>query len=289
MNNFDIFVPVHYKDSVKIDFLLESIFRNIHGFDKIYLVTNFNFQSKFKSDKIIVLNEKEVLDVDFEKIKYRNSWTYQQFLKLFQNVTKDWFLVIDSDCYVNKHIEIFNGDKFNFLFDGRENLNLSPFYSFSSKFLNVNRSYNKQFVSEIMVFNRNIILEIFKNIGLNTVNEMIDYLCENIKRHECLSEFELYGSYVHSKHPDLYNYKDISCFKTGFQDFEFEWDESSIVDLIFQNPDVDLITYNTYREDIANLEWQKGQIENNDSLNLSESEKKRRLNNIQKLVLDGRN
>lgn len=282
---FDIFIPIHSKDFKKIDFLISSIERNISGYDKIFIVSNETLIKDFSNKNIILLNEKEVLNVDLSRITHRNTWIYQQMLKLLQNKTKDWYLTIDSDCFINKKIDVISED-------GRPNfiINQIPdhgksYFKYSKKYFDLDKVFEFSFISELMLFNRKIILEMFKKINLNSTQDIINFFYNTTTEDEHLSEFELYGNYVMKNYPNMYQIKRIFSKKTGLHDFEDDYNIEKINNLISNNVNYDIIQYHTWRCHLTLLEWFKGNI---DPLSSNEKELEK-LKIINSFLSDGRN
>ena len=282
---FDIFIPIHSKDFKKIDFLISSIERNIPGYNKIFIVSNEPLDKTFPNQNIMILNEKEVLNVDLSKINHRNTWIYQQMLKLLQNVTNDWFLTIDSDCFINKRIDVIseNGQP-NFIINQIPDRGIA-YFKYSQKYFNLEKKYEFSFVSELMLFNRKLILEMFNSIGLSSIDDVIDFFYKTITEEEHLSEFELYGNYIMENYPNLYKIKRILSRKTGLHDFEDNYSDEKINEIISKNSNYDVIQYHTWRCHISLLEWFKTILDPS-SNNKDDLEK---LKNIDIFLKDGRN
>lgn len=103
---FDILILAKKEDFNKIKFLLDSVKNNITGYDGIYVISN----EPFIMDGVINYTDEMVLDISYkDKIRYRPNWIFQQFLKLFQNITKNDVLMY-SDL-LDVHNKLTNIDK----------------------------------------------------------------------------------------------------------------------------------------------------------------------------------
>ena len=113
MEKYDIFITCSMKDYIKIDLCLEYLHKHIKNFDKIYLVTpNLINKSQLERYNIEYFNDKDVLNINPMRWKYRPNWIYQQFIKLFQNITKnDYEIIVIDDGSTDNSIEIIK--KFN--------------------------------------------------------------------------------------------------------------------------------------------------------------------------------
>ena len=121
MNNepsYDLVIVAHEKDFSHIKFIVEQSEYNLN-FDSIHLILSerepFNDLDILKGitkKPIYLHNETDVLKIDRSRLEYRPNWTYQIFLKLFQNVTKnDNFLVIEADSVILKPLNFFEDGK----------------------------------------------------------------------------------------------------------------------------------------------------------------------------------
>ena len=100
---FDVFIPCKTSDVHKLKFVLSAIRKNVPGSDKIYIVS----PNQLTIDGAVCLTDFDVLPKRYkDTIQYRPGWIFQQYLKLFQEVTADRYLVIDSDLYIRSKLEI---------------------------------------------------------------------------------------------------------------------------------------------------------------------------------------
>ena len=222
IENFDILIVCHQKDFQKLSMVISSVKSNIVGFDKIHIISN----GKLLSDdpQLVIHNEKDILNVDLSKIKYRPTWIYQQLLKLLQTVTKQWYLVIDADTIITRQISPIENGNAKFYFN-QNNQNYKPYFEFSEK-LKVPKSEDNTFISEIMLFNRDYVKELFSMNELNTTEDILKFIYENVDESSQLSEYELYGNFIEKYHPNEYEDKYIQSwgFGEGSHDETF-WNE----------------------------------------------------------------
>jgi hypothetical protein len=197
---FDILILSAEKDYNKVKFVYESIKKYIDGFNKVYCITNKEIIEELKVEGINYYTDDDVLDFDFSKFKgnvlKRSGWYKQQYIKLFQNVTLDNYLVVDSDIIFNKKIDIIENGKPNFFF-GRDQYN-EAYFRFMKTFLNLDKVHNHSFINEIMLFNRSYINHMLEILNLDAngfFDESVKVL--NEMNHDAgLSEYELYGNFV---------------------------------------------------------------------------------------------
>jgi hypothetical protein len=235
---YDVLIVVAEKDYNKLNFLINSL-ENLNPLpENICIVSPTDIVEKHK--KCIYYLDDDVLDIDKGKIKYRPNWIYQQFVKILQNITpNDNYLVIDSDIFLNKKIDVFLDGKPNFFIT--INQYHQPYFNYLNHF-GINKVYDTSFISEIMMFNKDKIKEFLSSIGyceesfLNKSLELIDSNCY-------ISEFEFYGNMILSNYPNSYNFKNIKTKVFGKQS---KWNNNEIITLINANRDLDIISYHTW-------------------------------------------
>jgi len=244
ISSFDILIVCHEKDYLKLPYVINSIKFYIEGFDKIHIVSNSEL--KIDDDRVITHHENDILKVDLEKLKYRPNWIYQQLIKLLQDVTQEWYLVIDADTVVTKKLSpIANGNPKFYLNQNEQNY--KPYFDFAKK-LKIKKVLQNTFISEIMMFNRNYVKELFSINKLNDNEQILKFMYNNIKEKCHLSEYELYGNFIQTYHPNTYELKQISSwgFGKGNWDVNF-WNEHRIKVMIeVYGKDHDLMSFHTY-------------------------------------------
>ena len=195
---YDIVILSSKKDFNKIKYLYDSILKYITPiFNKIYC-----FCPEYPSDMISGITymlDSDVLNIDISNIKYRPTWIYQQYIKLLQNVTLNEYLIIDSDIIINNNIEIFTDGKPNFLLTN--NNFYKSFFNYSIELFNVDKKCSDSFISEIMLFDRELVNEMISTKFKS--NEEFILESNKIITNTCfLSEYELYGNYIYINYFD---------------------------------------------------------------------------------------
>jgi len=223
---FDILITIAKKDFNKTSFLMESILKNVKYFEEIYCVSDKEVPKKFKIDGVNYFTDDEVIDFDFSKIdmEYRRGWYRQQFIKLFQEITQDNYLVIDGDIFINKPIEISSDTPYFFI--GMDQYHL-PYFHFLKDVMSLDKVYPRSFICEMMFFKRNIIRHILEKMNVDKY-QFFDICTDGINKinnASGFSEYEMYGNYVTKNFPDFYGYKDI---KVLHQHRKREWEDEEI-------------------------------------------------------------
>lgn len=235
---YDVLIVVAQKDYNKLNFLFKSIKNLIPQPDNICVVSPTEITNK--EENCLYYLDNEVLKIDRGNLKHRPNWVSQQFIKLLQNITpNDNYLVIDSDIFLNKEINVFNNDKPNFFIT--INQYHQQYFNFLNYF-NVHKIYEQSFISEIMMFNKTKIREYLSSINYNT-ETFLEKSIEIINENCYISEFEFYGNMILSNFPNLYNFTNINTQVFGKHS---EWSEDEINSLISSNNNLDIISYHTW-------------------------------------------
>jgi len=207
MQPFDIFIASCQKDFIKLPFVVKSITENIKGFENIYIVTPEKISIKSKYP-IITFTDKEVLpNVNPMLWKFRPNWIYQQFIKLFQNVTKnEYYLTVDSDVIINRPLSFFENNK-PVWYMGFEQ-NEAPYYRFQEIMLGYGRVYNHTFLADMNFMNKRITNEILSKFNYSLDSfitksyDVVDVSCHP-------SEADIFGNFVMKYYPSMYILKNL--------------------------------------------------------------------------------
>ena len=243
---FDILITAAEKDYNKLIFVIRSIRKNIDGFDDIHVISPTNIINKIDGVKYSL--DKDVVNFDFSQFKgniaARTGWYKQQFIKLFQNVTKDNYLVIDSDVYINRKIDLFVDGHPCFLLG--EDQDHFPYFEFTKKVLGFGRIYPHSFINEIMYFQRGLIqsmIEPWTEEGFFITS--VDVLNKINHKTSSFSEYETYGNFVSKYYPGLYRFQFI---KTASKALRKEWNSEELEQYIlsFEDKNVDKLSMHTW-------------------------------------------
>ena len=245
---FDILMLSAEKDFNKIKFVYESIHKNIENFNQIHCISNINVSDNLRVSGIEYHTDDEVLDFDYSKFKgnvlKRKGWYVQQYIKLFQNVTDSNYLVVDSDIFFNRKIEI--DDKNPSFFFGRDQHHL-PYFDFMKRILDLDREFNYSFINEIMLFKREYIKNMLDRLNVNSKGffDLSVNILNDIDHDAGMSEYELYGNYVTKYFPDSYSYKHIKTYLGGKNDV---WNDEEVSNYMkmFEKSDFDIISMHTW-------------------------------------------
>ncbi|SHN65804.1 hypothetical protein SAMN02745247_03014 [Butyrivibrio hungatei DSM 14810] len=187
-------------------------------------------------DRVEFLDEEEILQgLTLSKIKeilksicgydYRAGWFYQQFLKMAYSYIceDDYYLLFDSDtiplhqinyfskdgkpCFVTKieyHRPYF--DTIDTLFDG-EVKRVNPKESFIAENMMISRMFMQEMIEKIMI---NPHLE-----GKTFYEKILKSVDRNVVKDTGFSEFETYGNYIMTFHPEAYHKMKLRTQRMG--------------------------------------------------------------------------
>jgi len=253
MIDYDVLLVSHEKDYHKLDIVLTHIKKNIVGYNQIHLIVKDKSKLNLSFRDVVIHNENDILNVDFSKFKYRPNWIYQQMLKLFQKVTLNKYLMLDSDVVVLKKICPFSENQ-KPIFFFRDDQNHQPYFDWMKKYFNLDRVHNYSFISEIILFDREIINNIFADIGLIEINDIINFFYESNTKDAHIGEPELYGNYIKTKFKDLYEEKNLTSASSGIHGvtetdkhlYSNIWAKETINEIVNNSPNVDVLVFHSW-------------------------------------------
>lgn len=253
MTPFDIFLPCAPKDYNKLPYVIDAIVRNGEGFRDIWICAPIIPDCLEKSPTMPgspfhFVKDNDALHCDRSKWRYRPNWTFQQHLKLFQNVTSDWYVTVDCDTIINRPVKFWEGEK-PVWYKGWSQV-YQPYFDFNKKILDLDRIETRTFIADMNFFYRPFVLEMLARGGY-TIESFITK-SQEITDDKChMAEPELYGQYCLRHHPDFYVFRDLKqTFQAKFQK-ECEgsvWSNADIEGLInhYRNADLDTFALHSW-------------------------------------------
>ncbi|MFW5794979.1 MAG: hypothetical protein ACOCV1_05805 [Bacillota bacterium] len=210
---YDIVICVAPKDYFKLKYNIKSIYEHLSGFENIYIISPTDIDIKLDFDNLHFFKDREVLDIpNANMLKHRPGWIYQQFLKLFQNITKNnYFLTVDSDIIFNKNLDFFNEQGQPIWYSGWDQTHM-PYFLFQEKMFDFGKIIDKTFVCDMNFMNKKIINNMLLRYNY-TVDSFVKKSVSIIDGSCYPAEPELYGSYAFKYFPYLYEMRKIrnSC------------------------------------------------------------------------------
>lgn len=246
----DVFIPVAPKDEVKLPFVLDSLECNLSEIGTVHIVTPNGLKPLDKRRwPIVYHHDRDILDYDWSKMKFRPTWIKQQFLKLFQTVTSEWYLVIDADRMLNKPQLLFAGAK-PFLFLSSRDQNWPCYFEYTQIMLGIGRVYPHSFLSECTLYNRAVISEMLKRASLD-IQGWLDKTAEITSALCTPGDAEIYGNFAAAVHPDMYEYKVLRDEIRGKYSQQGKWTADELRDYVKEmraKDDVDIFSAHSWHD-----------------------------------------
>ena len=243
----DVLILVTEKDFIKLKYCVNAVRKNLEGVNKIYCVSDIPVTDVIPELEYFL--DKDVVDFNFSKLTgdpgRHKGWYRQQFIKLFQNVTSDDYVVVDSDVIINRKLVVEENNKPYFLLGNDQRHGY--YFDLMKRVFDLDRTYPHSFICEVMYMKRAIIQEMLHIYGVDKYGFFDKVVTElNARNYSpAFSEYEFYGNFVTKYFPDAYSYKHVvSCFGAMFR----LWTEIEIVDYLtkLKDADYDLITLHSW-------------------------------------------
>jgi hypothetical protein len=254
---FDIFLCCAKKDYIKLPYTIRAIEENVPGYENIYISTPTKIDLGIQKGNIFYYLDKEILDVNPLLWEHRPSWVYQQFLKLFQKVTKnDFYVTIDTDNLINRNLPFFTADGKPIWYSSVPH-NHTQYFNFQEKMFGFGRVFDKSFVADMNFFSKSMINEMLQRYHY-TLESFIKKSQEIINSTCYPAEPELYGGYMHLFHPGFYTFKELKTIVRGKPQenpLDTVYTDKEIEDIIRSSKslDYDVITMHSWC--INNTKW----------------------------------
>ena len=243
---YDVFIPVHHKDQNKLEYVVKRVFEFLNP-DNIYICSPSNIE-KIKDNNIEYVLDAEVLDHDRQNIGFRPNWTYQQFLKTFQNITNnDYYISLDSDILINRKIKFFEDNHPIWYYGWKQNH--FPYFLFNKKNFKLNKSLNHTGIGDIGFFNKKITKSFIDYTGLSSAKEILTRIGPYMNTVFHFSEFETYANFSNTYYENLYKFKPIKQQNNGKDLNKGEnWDSNSLenIDKESRLVDADVISIHSW-------------------------------------------
>ena len=246
-NPVDLVLPAAVKDYSKLPRVIESV-RRYTEVETIHIIAPEPEGIRNTWPKVVVHADADVLPYDREELPFRPSWVFQQILKVFQDVTEnDWFLVMDADIIINRPIPLWTVEGKPIFNLGRDQYNFA-YFVFNEKLLGFGKLYPWSFLSECVLYNKQLVREMLRYCGL-TLDDFWRKLVEIVSVSCHPADAELYGSYIVQEQPDVYEIRHLQTTLGGrygkhtWSDREME---SEIRNIQQRKPNAHLISIHTW-------------------------------------------
>ncbi|MCD7726152.1 MAG: DUF6492 family protein [Clostridiales bacterium] len=265
----DIIIPVSFNDCFKlrdnITYIKKYIVANniiVIGCEKVY-----DAISELWNDSVLFINEEELISLS-EVTSYfyhitessfsKPTWYYQQFLKLcYAHITQnEYYLVWDADTALVKPCSFFDSTTGLPYFDMKTEYHAPYFSTINTLFPDVNKIARGSFISEHMVFKKQYVLEMINEIennisivGTSFWEKILNAAkADNLKTTASFSEFETYGSWVLTRHPDSYILREWSSLRHAVNYYDSM--KSALKDRFFLSKEYDAVSIEYGHSDI---------------------------------------
>lgn len=214
---FETVIPCAPIDLNKLPFVVESVLTHTDTIG-VHIITPDPAKVPslgWTATHVFLHADQEVLNINPKALfKYRPNWVYQQFLKLFQDVTRtDWFLVIDADLLFNHYVPLFVNGRPQLLFG--LNQDIGSYFAFNEKMIGIGKVHHHSFLSECTLYDKMQIRNMLQDNGYRSCMHFIEKAASIIDA-ECFpAESELYGSYICATQPDLYDFRYLKAALGG--------------------------------------------------------------------------
>jgi len=241
---FDIVIPYTDKDRSTINSCINSCYKFLSGFGKIFIVSrnNPNVPRTIWIEESKFFTLEDIVKINPKIPKQRVGWYLQQIIKLhvFEKIetSNDYCLILDSDVVFQTPTRFFSDENLPLYFAASEYH--APYFDIMPK-LNplFGRSVNSSGVAHMCLFKRTILKEIHDLIKTHTGLSVIEAFLTNIVDSELngsgFSEYELYYHFIHKFHPNEFKIRNLR-YKTIFN----------------HNPNAD---YSQYCDYLADHSW----------------------------------
>lgn len=252
---FDVIIVTTAADYIRTRDNIERIIDLIPA-ERFYFVGSEQVGELVKEDgigdKVGFINENELIPFDevhkvVKSILGRDDvprgvtgWYYQQFLKMFYSTVtdKEYYMSWDGDTVPCKRFEMFDAATGKPFFDLKTEYHEEYFVTLSAIFPGMRKVIGKSFISEHMLFDKSIMLEILNEIETNESlkgSTFYEKILRAIRPGKLLSnsfsEFETFGTYVALRHQDAYRLRQWHSIRYGSMYFipgtlneaDYEW------------------------------------------------------------------
>lgn len=249
---YDIFLACAPKDFKKLPYVVKSIIDNVEGYDNIYICSPVEIPNLIQACLPVMyytyLDINMLPGTERDNCQYRPNWSFQQHLKLFQQVTQDWYATIDCDTIINRKFKFFEDDK-PIYWKGNDQY-FKPYFRHMKEMIGLDKiPGSTSYVADMNLIYRPLINEMLERKGY-TIKSFIEKSQTINSTDCCIGEPELYGTYVHTYHPDMYIDKQLKqaphIGKKQYEEKKDIWSDADIRSEIERNKNFDYHTFSLH-------------------------------------------
>jgi len=246
--DYEVVIFTCPKDYNKCKFTIQSLKYLNPQPNKIHIVSpNTGIKTYLRNINIKNIsfhNDNDVLNLDMNVAKYRRMWMWQQFAKLFNNLSNtDYYFVVDSDVVFLGNIFVFNQDKPQFFLT--QDQHHVPYFNTMKKIWGLDRAYDHSFIADFMLMNKGVNAEILGKFSINELWGRVHSLINQDPDKYSFSEFETYGQFVYHHHKNMYGICKIEHILQASYDKWWDEDIERFIAAVNKN-EVDAISFHTW-------------------------------------------
>ena len=267
--NYEVVIPTAAKDYNKLQYIVTSLKHlnpqpeeiSIVYSDSIHPIEIGKLHGFRCPDNVNYIDEQQAMPLNkwFATNFRRPPWIYQQFIKLFNRISKtDYYMIIDSDIILNRKMDVFSNHKPNFFIANDQDH--GPYFRYSNNMFGFGREYPHSFISEIMLFSQLLtdnLLDVYlqkqygdsesltKENRMDVIEDLYVRTCSVASEHEIPADYEIYGNFIEKYYPTIYSKVHIKSMLRGYYN---EWNTAEIEKYIdeMQEKDIDTFTLHTW-------------------------------------------
>lgn len=209
-------IPVHKKDANKLPLVVDRLYQHTRNLVHVHVVTP-DPSDIDPINGVTIYADQDVFPFDTSKFQFRPNWVYQQFIKLFSDLTNTtWFLSCDCDIFLNRALGFFSQANQPRLFRARDpNQRLNGYRKFNEWAFGDYPDVGFSVMNDIALYNRDAIDAMLYYLHTDRIG-FADNAAEVIKRGIIPAEAEVYAAW-YSK--SMIDYK----FRYEFIDITNKW------------------------------------------------------------------
>lgn len=232
---YEIVVPV-VRENVNffIAFVLPALRKYFHSF-RIVVLASRSLQEKVEMAGCDFVDEDDVVpSMTIDRIKFlfqqkkirveRAGWYFQQFLKMgWSRYTHSlYYLVWDSDTVPLSEIIFFDSD--GHILYNEKNEHHEPYFQTMQNLFGgkVWKKISGSFIAEHMMIDQKLMREMLDEIELNPIlsgecffEKILNAVPEGSLSHSGFSEFETFGNWIITYHPEKYRKRKLTSLRQG--------------------------------------------------------------------------
>ena len=247
-----------------VPFLLKQITSG-----NIYLITNkgnFGGFEKLSSDpRLRFIDENEVVEglvlSDIQNYlsaqigsDQRAGWYFQQFLKLgiaYRHELSHNYLVWDADCVLLRPLQFITSEGKIIITKSKEFH--PPYFVTINNLLNLERAVDFSFISEHMVFSRQLVKQMVSQIENNSTQTWWHTILDAVPLADLgesgFSEYETYGNFVIANDRNIFEFRELHVSRKGTELFGVI---PTKLDLIIASLTYSYISFELWHEQLNN-------------------------------------